>query len=158
MCKPCSDPELCATPPVSEGAPSHIASLRVALPSLHSLQPPLSTVLGPHIASGVVEYHWFAGVPQPTLPATERKEVDAAELGAGAAAPVPADVAADFTYRNFTLFQLYAYDWCLQRHRHDHTWMGALPLPPGVAGHATALNSRRAYASFECTTVNAAEL
>lgn len=22
-------------------------------------------------------------------------------------------------------FQLYAYDWCLQHHRHHHTWMGA---------------------------------
>lgn len=41
-------------------------------------------------------------------------------------------------------FQLYAYDWCLEHHRHKHTWMGA---PPGVAGCWACAVARWAFAN-----------
>ncbi|KAI7845969.1 hypothetical protein COHA_000515 [Chlorella ohadii] len=88
-------------------------------------QPPLSSVLAPYIASGAVEYRWFNGVPRPTPPAsTTLVKPGVEELGAGAAAPLHRELRTNFTYRNFSHFQLYAYDWCLQHHRHHHTWMG----------------------------------
>lgn len=91
-----------------------------------ALQPPLSSVLGPYIASGAVEYHWFEGVPRPPEGVAAPSPAAAELLGAGAATPVPQDMAWAFDYTNLTHFQLYAYDWCLQHHRNDHTWMGAL--------------------------------
>ncbi len=89
-------------------------------------QPPLSSVLGPYIASGAVEYHWFEGVPQPPEPIAAPSPAAAEQLGGGAAAPVPKEMEPRFNYTNGERFQLYAYDWCMQHHRNDHTWMGAL--------------------------------
>lgn len=74
----------------------------------HASSPPLSTVLGEHIASGAVEYEWLPGMPPlPALPG-----------------PAP-ERPWDFTYNNGSYFQLFAYDRCLELHRQKHTWMGA---------------------------------
>ena len=80
--------------------------------------PPLSTVLGRHIASGAVEYEWLAGVPP--LPPPPSPGVQ----------PLW-----DFSYNGGRFFQLYAYDRCLELHRQKHTWMGAQAA--GAAGEAT---------------------
>ncbi|KAI7846321.1 hypothetical protein COHA_000158 [Chlorella ohadii] len=87
-------------------------------------QPPMSTVLAPYIASGAVEYHWFEGVPQPPQPFAAPSPAAAERVGAGAAAPVLPELLSGFNYSNGERFQLFAYDWCMQHHRNDHTWMG----------------------------------
>lgn len=86
----------------------------------------MSTVLGPFIASGAVEYEWFEGVPRPPEPTPPPTQEAMQQLGSGAAAPVLRQLATGFNYTNGEHFQLFAYDWCLQQHRTDHTWMGAL--------------------------------
>lgn len=64
---------------------------------LPPMQPPLSSVLGPHIASGAVDYHWFEGVPPPPPPASPPEGV-AEQLGAGADAPIPRELQIGFNY------------------------------------------------------------
>lgn len=63
-----------------------------------SAQPPLSTVLGPYIASGAVEHQWFDGVPQTRRPNAPLPEAAPEQLGAGASAPVPLELASGFNY------------------------------------------------------------
>jgi len=63
---------------------------------LPPMQPPLSSVLGPHIASGAVDYHWFEGVPPP--PPASPPEGVAEQLGAGADAPIPRELQIGFNY------------------------------------------------------------
>jgi len=111
------------------GAYHHLATLgscdKMPRPML-ALQPPMSTVLAPYIASGAVEYHWFEGVPQPPQPFAAPSPAAAERVGAGAAAPVLPELLSGFNYSNGERFQLFAYDWCMQHHRNDHTWVGAL--------------------------------